>query len=672
MRYVAMAAVLAAAMYAPPTVAGPRTKPTACPGGRFPVGDALVPGGTTGTTGDAVVISDTQVSVESGCPTTTAKRRVTRGATVLVARWDGCGTLPGRVRLVVKLDGASCETLRGRFTNRKGKINRRLLAQLDMPAGAFGGPRDPLPPGAQMVSEAEFDQLKTRPDFHGVDANQIAADAAELAQRDAQDEQIVMDFVGQNPALASQYLGGVDPSDPSVTQGDDGNYLRTFTDDAGASRTVVTQGPRWFRRVAAGGIRTFPTRNNQLVLYSHFFESLQGLDPALVGNLPSPDQVAGYGLADLVALNVSLTNQLSQYLTLVPPPGGTPPPGYPASCDAEEGAGDGSDRSGSSTACATHSSVGVYANRTWPLKFFATCVKDQANRGTCWDFATTAAVELWTAKKYGRWVNLSEQDMNLHMKADWRPTAYGDGEWPGNALAAMIVSNLLPDPFNPFRGAYSYPFEEQWDYDPSDSRTSNDMTQTYTNSCVGYGGDESAYCSDTAAQGRYVCTTVLFVTYCGMVGPPITTTSGLYPTAYSELWDASNPSNSLGLIFWALGIFQKPVIFGFAAPASFWVGSSGYVPYRGPHCPLTMNSQGKTVCVPGAGCECDVGGHAVLATGFIDNSQLPAGAPPGSGGGYLIIKNSWSNCYGDAGYSYLPYDWVKAYALAVEVVGDIT
>jgi C1A family cysteine protease len=77
------------------------------------------------------------------------------------------------------------------------------------------------------------------------------------------------------------------------------------------------------------------------------------------------------------------------------------------------------------------------------------------------------------------------------------------------------------------------------------------------------------------------------------------------------------------------------------------------------------------VCTPAPGCECDRGGHAVLVNGLVDNTQLPAGAPPGSGGGYLIIKNSWSNCYGDAGYAYLPYDWVKAYALAVEVVGDI-
>jgi C1A family cysteine protease len=42
--------------------------------------------------------------------------------------------------------------------------------------------------------------------------------------------------------------------------------------------------------------------------------------------------------------------------------------------------------------------------------------------------------------------------------------------------------------------------------------------------------------------------------------------------------------------------------------------------------------------------------------------RIPAGTPPGSGGGYFIVKNSWSNCYGDGGYVYLPWDYVSAHA----------
>ena len=143
------------------------------------------------------------------------------------------------------------------------------------------------------------------------------------------------------------------------------------------------------------------------------------------------------------------------------------------------------------------------------------------------------------------------------------------------------------------------------------------------------------------------------------------------PTAYSEVWNSANPTLSLGTIFWAVGIFRKPVIYSFAVAPSFYPDANGYVRYNGPHCPVTTGSDGKPVCTTAPGCECDIGGHAVLITGLIDNEDLPAGAPAGSGGGYVIIKNSWGNCYGDAGYAYLPYDWVKAYGMSAMVLGDV-
>ncbi len=43
-----------------------------------------------------------------------------------------------------------------------------------------------------------------------------------------------------------------------------------------------------------------------------------------------------------------------------------------------------------------------------------------------------------------------------------------------------------------------------------------------------------------------------------------------------------------------------------------------------------------------------VGGHAVLAVGY-DNRR-----------GVLIVRNSWGAEWGDGGYFYLPYDYVRA------------
>ncbi len=65
------------------------------------------------------------------------------------------------------------------------------------------------------------------------------------------------------------------------------------------------------------------------------------------------------------------------------------------------------------------------------------------------------------------------------------------------------------------------------------------------------------------------------------------------------------------------------------------------------------------------------GGHAVHVTGYLSNERLATRlpkAPPGAGGGYFIVKNSWGTCFGDAGYVYLPVDWVKANAFEVVIL----
>jgi C1A family cysteine protease len=98
---------------------------------------------------------------------------------------------------------------------------------------------------------------------------------------------------------------------------------------------------------------------------------------------------------------------------------------------------------------------------------------------------------------------------------------------------------------------------------------------------------------------------------------------------------------------------------------------NGYLRYIGPHCPVVLQN-GEWVCQSASNCECDRGGHAVLVTGIIDNSLLPAGAPLGQGGGYLIVKNSWGACFADAGYIYIPYQWIKDMVYSATVLGDIS
>ena len=47
-----------------------------------------------------------------------------------------------------------------------------------------------------------------------------------------------------------------------------------------------------------------------------------------------------------------------------------------------------------------------------------------------------------------------------------------------------------------------------------------------------------------------------------------------------------------------------------------------------------------------------LGGHALFCCGYLDDLQY-------EGGGYLIVKNSWGTGFGDEGYIYLPYAYIR-------------
>ncbi len=97
-------------------------------------------------------------------------------------------------------------------------------------------------------------------------------------------------------------------------------------------------------------------------------------------------------------------------------------------------------------------------------------------------------------------------------------------------------------------------------------------------------------------------------------------------TVYSRLATLTDIKSAL-----AVG---NGVVFGFAVFESFQsITDTGY---------MLMPEYGEQL----------LGWHAVFVCGYKDDALWP-------GGGYLIVKNSWGDDWGNRGYFYMPYDYVS-------------
>ncbi len=494
------------------------------------------------------------------------------------------------------------------------------------PMDATGSADDPPPPGARMISPIEFGK--------GLKEGRIALNSAQiqlnlsqaLAEEVKADRASVKRLMAERPEIAERLRRIlIDPKEDNrlLKLGDD-NYELTLGDEGpnGEPQKVVTMGRRFAYAETSQSLGEFFTQRNQLGVYVELFEALPE-KYRLEARLPRPSLLVKWSADELLGLNLRIVKDTPSILELIPDIFTILPP----PCSAEEGAPAVlTDQVGGS--CSPSGSI--WSNYDFPLKYRATCVKNQASRGTCVSFGISGAVEAAISKKHGRWVNLSEQRLYYRAK---EPTAYGDGL---NTSGTMV--NAITD-------AFVWPFERHWDYNPSQSRI--DTGFSYLNSCVGYSGE---HCSDTAHQGDRVCVKILFWTFCGWDGSA-PGSSGFRLTGSAQLFDFGVSTGvALGRLAAAVGV---PLVMSFEVTPSFDnAGSNGVATYVGPF-------------------EGNRGGHAVAVLGQIDNSRLPEGIPAGAGGGYFIIKNSWGKCWKDGGYVYLPFRWVQNYAYSLRTVAGI-
>jgi hypothetical protein len=515
-------------------------------------------------------------------------------------------------------------------------------------------PKPRIPKGATLISAAKFRRLVER----GVILQQTRRERAR--QRAAAETQMQEDLA---TILAFQRETGaeirlpVESRDPSVTSLGPEDYEHQIRLRDGSERRVLTLGRRWVIASIADSIRGFGTRENQLAIYRRLFEiALASRADDLIAGLASPDEMAAdpgrHPVAEIeraVAILRGAGDRLIGGLPILP----GVDTGF-VDCSEDFGRDLDSDRDAGGPAC-HFDPQGLFANASWTHKFDHTCVKAQGARGACVAFAVTAATELEVQKAHAFRVNLSEQALYNRMKFSWEPFHFGDGFTNTKALQGSIGES------------YVHPFEFRWNYNQSLSRITFQNAEgevfAYARSCLFY----PETCSNSSHQSPELCAITASGLQCGWAEPDVATALfGFQLKSAFQLWNPDTQSSvqsvQLARLVLAGG---NSVLFGIPVTPQFDAANCDDA--TPPVCKAGADS-GVVSFVAGEDPASFRGGHALLAVGFVDNPDLPAGVPDGAGGGYFIVKNSWGHCWGDGGYAYVPYEYFRVYATDADVL----
>jgi hypothetical protein len=466
-----------------------------------------------------------------------------------------------------------------------------------------------------------------------------------FTHEDAEHLRVILRFTKDKPQLRAHLLTLLSPPQgDNVQPTGDGNFSVTvplntpcipsdFGDNCLPQPTQETVSTSGLSMKLSGIFRSvvFATdRRAQLALYTEAYNRLP--EGFTVGDtvLPTPSSLSHGNLTTIGNALTLIGNSWRSIIGNLPPPN-TPPD--TSDCDGEVGTTpqhpNYGDRTGNSSSC-TPSSSGLFSSlpdTNFPARKYL----------TCHSFASTSAVEMMISQTHGVKTNLSEQDLMEHYRTLWSPGYEHESGDAYEELSGAINNN------------YFFAYENRWDYNPSYGRTFNANTGVYVNSCTYFPNTEPG-CSESAPQAPGFCFGfALFVPGIGPFPFPICSLhdagvpeSPYQPTSLTSFWNSNN--TELSKEYMILNIaFNNAVILGFNVTDRFENGGNGgYVVWDATD--VTTNK----------------GGHYVHVVGLATNDELPEGAPQAVGGGYFIVKNSWNNCFGDAGYLYLDWDYVKA------------
>jgi C1A family cysteine protease len=225
-------------------------------------------------------------------------------------------------------------------------------------------------------------------------------------------------------------------------------------------------------------------------------------------------------------------------------------------------------------------------------------IRDQGERGACVAFALNGGMELL----------LSRQGQDIELSAQ---NTYFEGK---RLTATWVEAGLAPyDTIAAFTSQRTrWVKEAYWPYNEDDKF------------CARYNKKHpNATCSQTEAQGGGSDSKQQDPQAAAAGGYRLDTAHQLYA--------------SLGRIKQAL-YRGHPVVMSINANHDFQLATlkGGVVSWV-----IKADSCGASLC-----------GHEVLVVGYQDSTQV-------RGGGYFIVKNSWSRDWGDGGLAYVTYEWMQ-------------
>jgi len=406
-------------------------------------------------------------------------------------------------------------------------------------------------------------------------------------------------------ALATKNLSGLAKST--------GNHVNV------GSQVIELQSPYQSLAELGSSLRLQSDRGNLEKYYrlAHWVASadvkIQHLDPA---QLPSMSVSAIQAELDHLIHDATLDVIYEHQFGITLPPSA-------ATCALEKGFEMGTD--GVNGTCESYAANGILRTVDFPLKNDLTCVRDQGRRGTCVAFGSTAAIESAVHVSNGNKVNLSEQH------AYW----YGETSvgYNGRYTYGLNTADYLQELD---ASGYELPREKIWNYNPSLQRD-DQSGNIYPDSCDGYSGEE---CTDFAFQSDEVL----------IAGIP-TYPDPMPNAAAFGLSEATEIGTSAGNLDFGKLLLESdiPLVVAVDVTNSF----------------ISPDADGYVTYVAG---EASRGGHAMEVAGWVENADLPAAAPDGSGGGYFVLKNSWGEDAGDCGYFYVPFNYMLEYARSLTAV----